>query len=493
MDDLRGRSLVSIDDLTTNEIETIFETADNIRTHQKAYFGKAAGRIVATLFYEPSTRTRLSFESAMQRLGGGVISAGDVKTTSVAKGESLADTVRVLSSYADIIVLRHPWEGAAKLAAKYASVPIVNAGDGGHEHPTQTLCDLYTLKEHHGTLEGLTVVLCGDLRDGRTIHSLAFALARFRANVGFVHGGDKTIPDYVLHRLERDHGALLRDQQVGVLSVLFGDEPRSGEWADIKSIYMTPTEPNQLALVSDPGMNIEFKVESGKTSIYFTRRQTEREGGPALAVRYPKMTPKALKIREFGDISILHPLPRVDELSPEIDDDPRSLYFKQASLGVPIRMALLWHLLGLGDAEPATTPRGYSPRVKGLVYDKLGFPCSNEVCITNKDRTFAQPEFQIVENSCYSLRCLYCDHETIPECVGNDQSGIFFPLELLDRIHPPIEPEHVRFFESLSAAANAGFRKVADRWYSYHPDPSSKGRSSKAPKRWLELVAGRGN
>ena len=483
MGDLIGRSLVSIDDLTTDEIETIFETADNIRSDQQAYFGKAAGQIAATLFYEPSTRTRLSFESAMQRLGGGVISAGDVTTTSVSKGESLADTVRVVAGYADVLILRHPWEGSAKLAADYASVPVINAGDGGHEHPTQTLCDLYTLRDHRGTLKGLKIALCGDLKYGRTIHSLAFALARFGANVGFVHGDGKEIPDYVMHRLRRDHGAVIQKEKIGILSVLFGDSPTSGEWADVEVIYMTATE-EQLALPSDLNTKVEFKVESGKTSIYFTRRQTERDSDSATSARYPKMTAKVLKLKEFHDISILHPLPRVDELSPEVDNDRRSLYFRQASLGIPIRMALLWHILGLGGSVPARKPLPYRPRVQGLVYAKPGFQCSNEMCITNQEKSFAGTQFQIVRNSCYSLRCLYCDQETTPEYVGNTESRIYYPLELLDRIRPAILPQHVRFFHSSHAAESAAFRKVADGWYKYHPE------WDKPPKSWLTVVAG---
>ena len=487
MNDLNGRSLISIEDLTTGEIETIFETADRIRADPHAYFGTAAGRIVATLFFEPSTRTRLSFESAIQRLGGGVIAAGDVKITSVAKGESLADTVRVLSGYADVIVLRHPWEGAAKLAAEYASVPIINGGDGGHEHPTQTLCDLYTLRNHHGALQGLKVALCGDLKNGRTIHSLVFGLARFRVNVALLPGGDKKMPDHVLDRLERDHAAVVRTEKQGVLSALFGDQPQSDEWGDVNAFYMTPTEPNQLALLSDPDLKIEFRVEPRKTSIYITRRQEERETEPVTSSTavYPRMTPKALKIKGFKDISVLHPLPRTDELSPEIDDDARSLYFKQASLGIPVRMALLWHILGLGDRVPASRSRGYRPTVMGLVYDKPGFHCSNQICITNKEPAFARPESEIVQNSLYSLRCLYCDHETVPEYVGNHESRIYYPLELLDRIRPPIKPKHVRFFESSDRAESSGYRKVAENWYSYHPLPS------KPTKRWMALVSAR--
>ena len=186
---LAGRSTISVDDLNLDDIQAIFDTADRIVQDRMSFYGAAAGRIVATLFYEPSTRTRLSFEAAIQRLGGGAISTWDVSASSVSKGESLADTVRVVGAYGDLIVVRHPNEGAAKLAAEYSPVPVINAGDGGHEHPTQTLCDLYTLKERHGSIKGLNVALCGDLQHGRTVHSLAFALARMEANIVFVPGG----------------------------------------------------------------------------------------------------------------------------------------------------------------------------------------------------------------------------------------------------------------------------------------------------------------
>src|ERR1043166_3665858 len=174
------RNLLSIADLTNDEIEQIFELADS--APRLATDKTAAGQIMATLFYEPSTRTRLSFEAAMWRLGGAVISASDMKSSSAAKGETLADTAKVVSSYADVLVLRHFWDGAARVAAEHADVPLINAGDGSHEHPTQTLCDLYTLKRAKGTLRGITVAIGGDLKRGRTAHSLVRALARFKAN-----------------------------------------------------------------------------------------------------------------------------------------------------------------------------------------------------------------------------------------------------------------------------------------------------------------------
>src|SRR6266850_4409253 len=195
--------IVSIEDLEIDEIERIFKIADSfldgIATGTPCT--TAAGLIMATLFYEPSTRTRLSFESAMHRLGGAVISSADMHASSAAKGESLADTVRVVSGYADVIVLRHPHDGAARVAADYAACPVLNAGDGSREHPTQTLCDLYILRRKKGHLKGLTVALCGDLKFGRTVHSLIYALARFGANIVAVPYGGMDVPDYVLERV----------------------------------------------------------------------------------------------------------------------------------------------------------------------------------------------------------------------------------------------------------------------------------------------------
>src|ERR671922_3002569 len=197
------RNIISIADLTNNEIEQIFDLADSAQ--QLRNDGVAAGKIMATLFYEPSTRTRLSFESAMQRLGGSVISCSDMRSSSTAKGETVADTAKVVSSYADVMVIRHHWDGAVQAMAERADVPVINAGDGSREHPTQTLCDLYTLRKEKGDLKGLTVVVCGDLKNGRTIHSLVYALARFGANVVTVAAKGMEIPPYVLERLEREY------------------------------------------------------------------------------------------------------------------------------------------------------------------------------------------------------------------------------------------------------------------------------------------------
>ena len=182
---LANRSMVTIDDLSNGEVLALFSLADEMSSSMKEQHGLCQGKIMASLFFEPSTRTRLSFEAAMHRLGGSVITASDVGATSLAKGESIADMARVVGSYADIIVIRHPWEGAAKVVADYAGIPVINAGDGGHQHPTQTLCDLFTLQKERGNIKGLKIALWGDLKYGRTTHSLIFALAKFGADILF--------------------------------------------------------------------------------------------------------------------------------------------------------------------------------------------------------------------------------------------------------------------------------------------------------------------
>ena len=488
MSKLNGKSLVSIDDLSNDDVEAIFRTADKIRENRQSYFGSASGKIAATLFYEPSTRTRLSFEAAMQRLGGGVISTPDMGVSSAVKGESLADTARVVGAYADVLVVRHPWEGAARLVAEYAPVPVINAGDGSHEHPTQTLCDLYTLKEHHGGLiglKGLKVALCGDLLNGRTIHSLAFALARFGATVIFVPGDGNEIPDYVLRRLERDYNAHIHSAELGILSAIFDKSPTEGGIATVDAIYMTSTEPHQLALSSKEGTKVEFQLGRNEAlSIYVTRRQKERGSIPGEFDRYPTLTAKTLKARQFKNISILHPLPRVGELSPEVDGDPRSLYFEQAALGIPVRMALLRHILGHEDGESDMSPSGELREIRELAYSRLGFDCVNQTCVTNQERQFAHPRFEIVRGPDYKLRCLYCDHETDAKYAGNTESRFYYPSQLLDRFMPPVRPEHVRFFSSSQEAEAAGFKQASEKWGNYQPREDGDGR------RWIDLVTG---
>ena len=369
--------------------------------------------------------------------------------------------------------------------ASYAPVPVINAGDGSHEHPTQTLCDLYTLRGHHGTLKGLKVALCGDLLHGRTIHSLAFALARFGANVIFVPGDGNEMPDYVLRRLQRDYRAHIRRENLGFLSALYDDSLAGDEAATVDAIYITPTEPHQLAMSSIEGTAVEFQVGSDEAlSIYVTRRQKERGSNPAEHDRYPTVTAKTLRARQFKNISILHPLPRVDELSPEVDEDPRSLYFEQAALGIPVRMALLWHVLGCdGEALEMGASRG-SDEALDLTYSRPGFDCPNPTCVTNKEDQFARRRFEIVRDSSYMLRCLYCDHEADAAYAGNTESRFYYPSQLLDRFMPPVRPEHVRFFASTKDAEEAGFKPASEKWDGYRPREDGDGRH------WIDMVSG---
>ncbi len=297
--------LVSVRDLDTGRIDALLDEAQRQAkrgTGERA--DDAAGRVLATLFYEPSTRTRLSFESAMQRLGGSTISVADDATSSVAKGESLADTVRVVSGYADAIVLRHPREGAARLAARFADVPIVNAGDGAGEHPTQTLTDLHTIREAAGDLRGVHVALAGDLRYGRTVHSLVLALALYGAKLTLVPAGDLALPERLAEEAET-RGATLEHAEA------------------LESVI--------------PEVDI----------VYQTRVQRERIDD-APAQRQDPITLDLLREAK-PSMRVLHPLPRVDGIDAAVDETEHAAYFQQARNGLPVRMAVLRDVLGVGN------------------------------------------------------------------------------------------------------------------------------------------------
>jgi aspartate carbamoyltransferase catalytic subunit len=355
---LRKRDLTTIADLSDQEILEIFSLADTMgsldRTGPEAKI--CAGKIMATLFYEPSTRTRLSFESAMQRLGGSVISCPDMKSSSTAKGESIADTARVVSSYADILIIRHYWDGAVQAMAEYTDVPVINAGDGSHEHPTQTLCDLYTLRKEKGELRGLTVVICGDLKNGRTIHSLVYALGRFGVHLITLAASGMELPQYVIEKLEREHHYSL--------APIASDDLHAVVTAT-DAIYLTPSQPHQLALFTQVDAEIQnrlTKMVSGFKfdAFYVTRKQKERirDGGTGNDGGYPRIDERFLREKRFKDTVVMHPLPRVDELSQEVDKDRRGIYFKQAAYGVPVRMALLKFLFdALGSGKPRSTQK----------------------------------------------------------------------------------------------------------------------------------------
>jgi aspartate carbamoyltransferase catalytic subunit len=407
------RHVISIADLGNEEIEEIFELADGASKLRQDR--PASGKIMATLFYEPSTRTRLSFESAMQRLGGSVISCSDMKSSSAAKGESIADTAKVVGSYADLLVIRHDWDGAVQAMAEYAEVPVINAGDGSHEHPTQTLCDLYTLKKEKGHLSGLNVVICGDLKNGRTIHSLVYALARFGANVVTLAAGGMELPAFVLDRLEREFQYTLAPIARGDLNaVVTGTD----------ALYLTPSQPHQLALMTDMSASLQNRlthIVSGLRydAVYMTRKQKERMKEGTTDGSYPTIGSSFLREERFRDTVVMHPLPRVDELSPEVDRDRRGIYFKQAAYGVPVRMGLLHFLFQRQLARGGS--RFKTKRVLFESPEPAGPRCMNANCVTAKEPRSTRPRFEFLSGGAGALilRCVYCDHQFKTKLIGN--------------------------------------------------------------------------
>ena len=302
------RNLIDIVDLSTQEIDSLIETANDIIANPDLYCDKCRRKKLATLFFEPSTRTRLSFEAAMIELGGSVLGFSEAASSSASKGESVGDTVKVVSCYADIIAMRHPKEGAPMAAALKSDVPIINAGDGGHNHPTQTLTDLLTIKREKGRLDSLTVGFCGDLKFGRTVHSLISALSRYE-NIKFVliAPPELVLPDYIKH------------------DVLMEKNIEYVETGDLESAL--------------PSLDI----------LYMTRVQRERFFNEADYIRLKDsyvLTRDKLKFAK-NDLCIMHPLPRVNEISTDVDSDNRACYFKQALNGKYIRMALILKLLGV--------------------------------------------------------------------------------------------------------------------------------------------------
>ena len=454
-----NKSLITIDDLSNEEIEAIFSLADEMSSGGEDYLSLCRGKIMATLFFEPSTRTRMSFEAAMQRLGGSVISAVDINSTSLSKGESIADMARVVGSYTDIIVIRHPWEGAAKLVAEYAGVPVINAGDGSHEHPTQTLCDLYTLKKEKGAIRGLKIALLGDLKYGRTVHSLTYALARFGAIILFRHSPGLEMPKHVLRRLTMEcEGMLKRYEDLNHVT--------QKKLFPLDAIYITPHSPHQLAMMTDISIQIELK--KGVDAIYVTRLQKERLALTAeeqeLKKDYPAVDKKFLKEKEFKRALVMHPLPRIDELARELDTDPRSMYFKQAALGVPVRMALIAFLLGAKKVETSGKDDYFVPRMAYPTYKRgFGVKCPNPKCVTVHEAQFIVPEFKIVNRQPLTLRCAYCEQETYPKYIASSEwhDGT---LES-KRYHnanshwlQKIKPENLIIFGSESDAQAQGFK-----------------------------------
>jgi len=305
--DWKGRDVISVRDFSREDIEFVLNVAERLETelNEKSALNYAQGKILATLFFEPSTRTRLSFESAMHRLGGSVIGFSSASSTSVKKGESLADTIKTVEQYSDVIVIRHPMEGAARLAAEVAEIPVINAGDGSNQHPTQTLLDLYTIKRAFGRIDGLTIGLLGDLKYGRTVHSLAEALAFYDVELYLISPELLRMPRHIIEELQEKitvHETTDLEETVPKLDVLYVTRIQRERF---------PDEEEYLKVKGSYQVNLKV-LKSAKESL-----------------------------------RIMHPLPRVDEIHPEVDKTPHALYFRQVFYGVPVRMALLGLTLGV--------------------------------------------------------------------------------------------------------------------------------------------------
>ncbi len=346
--------LIDLDDLSVRCWDQLITLAGDISRNPSDYYGRLEGKIMATLFYEPSTRTQMSFQTAMFRLGGKVIGFDNPLNSSVAKGESLKDTVKIMSGYADILVIRHPREGSAKAASLYASCPVINAGDGGHLHPTQTLTDLVTLKHEKGRMHNLVIGVCGDLKNGRTVHSLIKAMSQFENN-RFVLISTKQlrIPSYLRTILEANgcpyKEVFSLEEAIQSLDVL----------------YMTRIQKERFAS--------EQEYQSQK-NVY-------------------TLDPQKLDLAKF-DLKVMHPLPRVDEIADEVDSDPRAIYFKQARYGIFARMALILMLLD-----------GSVPAVAESTAHLGGFVCKNERCITHTERYLPH----LYAGTSDMLECRYCN------------------------------------------------------------------------------------
>lgn len=301
------RHLMNPLDFSTEELDRLFDLAADIEKNPEKYNERCKGKKIATCFYEPSTRTRLSFEAAMINLGGSVIGFSDAKSSSASKGESVSDTIRVISCFADICAMRHPKEGAAMVAASHSTIPVINAGDGGHQHPTQTLTDLLTIRSLKGRLNNFTIGLCGDLKFGRTVHSLINALSRYdNVHFVFISPEELKVPDYITE--------MLREKGITYEEVIKLED----SIADLDLLYMTRVQRERFFNEEDYVRLKDFYILD-----------------------------KAKMELAKPDMLVLHPLPRVNEISVEIDSDPRAVYFKQVQYGVYVRMALILTLLEL--------------------------------------------------------------------------------------------------------------------------------------------------
>ncbi|MDD6678452.1 MAG: aspartate carbamoyltransferase [Firmicutes bacterium] len=352
------RNLIDILDLSVEELDSLIAVAMDIIAHPEAYREKCRYKKLATLFFEPSTRTRLSFEAAMMELGGNVIGFSSANSSSAAKGESVADTAHMISCYADIIAMRHPKEGAPLVASRNASIPVINAGDGGHFHPTQTLADLLTIFRQKGSFRNLTIGLCGDLKYGRTVHSLIAAMSRYQGTRFIAISPEELrLPEYVRQELAE------------------------------KGIPCLETTSLEEAM---PHLDV----------LYMTRIQRERFDSLEVYERLKDsyiLTPEKL-VPAKESLCILHPLPRVNEISVRVDSDPRACYFQQALNGKYMRMALILMLLEQKDRE--------MPQGEEIVAPEL--QCDNPRCITSTEQELTHV-FRPVGNG--TFRCIYCERE----------------------------------------------------------------------------------
>ena len=357
------RSLISILDFSVEELDNLIATAKDIIANPENYREKCRYKKLATLFFEPSTRTRLSFEAAMLELGGSVIGFSEASSSSASKGESMADTAKILSCYADIMAIRHPKEGAPYVASRNATIPVINAGDGGHQHPTQTLADLLTISREKGRLSNLTIGLCGDLKYGRTVHSLIEAMSRYEGiNFVLISPQELKLPSYVRFNVLEKH-------------------------------HIPYTEVTSLEDAM-PELDV----------LYMTRIQQERFDDVAEYNRLKDsyvLTPEKMNLGK-ADMCVLHPLPRVNEISVAVDDDPRAAYFRQALNGKYMRMALILKLL-----EEAADPVKEAIDTEGLVYDRV---CKNPKCICQTEQELPQIA-RITDPKENVLRCIYCEQK----------------------------------------------------------------------------------
>ena len=356
------KSLNSILDLGVDELDGLIATAKDIIAHPENYWDRCAHKKLATLFFEPSTRTRLSFEAAMLELGGSVIGFSEASSSSASKGESVADTAKIVSCYADIIAMRHPKEGAPYVASQAATIPVINAGDGGHNHPTQTLADLLTISREMGRLSNLTIGLCGDLKYGRTVHSLIEAMSRYKGiQFVLISPEELKIPGFIRYNVFENQGI---------------------PYTEVSSL--------EEAM---PDLDV----------LYMTRIQRERFDDPweyeRLKDSYVLDTEKMRLAKE--KMCVLHPLPRVNEISVKVDDDPRAAYFRQALNGKYMRMALILKLLD----EAARNPAKEASDTTGLEYDRV---CRNPKCISQTEQELPQL-FRCTDKAAGIHRCVYCE------------------------------------------------------------------------------------